>query len=164
MAAEYGVIGEISRGSSTAANARKRCLSSRCLPSPPPSLFLPRSIFCHSTLVDATVFSFLPILILHLSLSFFPSIVLVLWICKRSRIYIYMYIFNFSYKRTQIILSSIDVKIRAVSAQMETNESSKVLEGGLTFLALRISLRKRKDLVYIPTRARIARSREPAEK
>lgn len=62
-----------------------------------------------------------------------------------------MYIFNFSYKRTQIILSSIDVKIRAVSAQMETNESSKVLEGGLTFLALRISLRERKDLVYIPT-------------
>lgn len=41
MAAEYGVIGEISRGSSTAANARKRRLSSRC---PPFSLFLSLSL------------------------------------------------------------------------------------------------------------------------
>lgn len=87
MAAEYGVIGEISRGSSTAANARKRCLSSR---RPPHSLTLslshspslPRPILCHSTLADVTVLSFLPVL--HVSLSFFLSIVSVsLNICKR---------------------------------------------------------------------------------
>lgn len=55
MAAEYGVIGEISRGSSTAANARERRLSSRRF-----SLFL--SI------------SFSPFLSFPLSLSFYPAL------------------------------------------------------------------------------------------
>lgn len=65
MAAEYGVIGEISRGSSTAANARKRrfvvALPAFLRP-PPLSLYLflslssclslARPILCHSTLGD----------------------------------------------------------------------------------------------------------------
>lgn len=103
-AGEYGVIGEISRGSSTAANARKRRLSSRCppfsisfsfSPSPPsPSLLLSRLVRCHSTLVDAASL-FLPnsyslFFSLSLSTSLLPFLLLSLLsvlymnICKRK--------------------------------------------------------------------------------
>lgn len=87
-----GVIGEISRGSSTAANARKRRLSSRCPPfslslSPSPSLSFYLSlppILRHSSLADAaSLFLLLPSppSAAILFLSVFPSLAVlsVLW-------------------------------------------------------------------------------------
>lgn len=92
VAAEYGVIGEISRGSSTAADARKRRLSSRCPPfsisfsfsSPPPSLSLCFSLDLFSVIQLSRTFNAAS---LFLSNSYSPSLALpffavfsVLWI------------------------------------------------------------------------------------
>lgn len=97
MAAEYGVIGEISRGSSTAADAHKRRVCRRAIrlslflslsPSFPPSLSLPRFIFCHSTLTDAA-FLFFPLSppLLPFSLPpFFSLCSLVIHICKHNQV------------------------------------------------------------------------------
>lgn len=90
MAAEYGVIGEISRGSSTAANARKRRLSSRY-----PSFSLSLSFYLSHDPFSVTrgysvsriprlSFSsplplFSPRPLLSFSLSFFLAALSVLW-------------------------------------------------------------------------------------
>lgn len=98
-AGEYGVIGEISRGSSTAANARKRRLSSRCppfsisfsfSPSPPPPLCFSLDSFVVIQLSWTPRPSFSRILILYFSTSLLPFLLLFLLsvlymnICKRK--------------------------------------------------------------------------------